>query len=300
MAYSAWKYSTETSNVLPGLVASVALSVGHLVYIDSNGQWALADSVDISSTTPMDAVGVVVRDALQYEVVSPVKVAEISGYSGLTAGAKQYLSATAGAVIETEPSTTRRQQVGVAVTTSIIRFDVGGAGAQLDVGGDIVVDTSTISDSAADANSNGLTIQKDRAGAIVENADALGYVNFSGYNGTSYDIAAQILSEVAAAPGASADMPGKLTIKACADGSATLSAIATFAAGSITLADSVNIVVNTSTGTQIGTAAAQKLGFFGATPVVQQAHIADSAGDDATAVNAILSALETFGFLATS
>lgn len=37
-----------------------------------------------------------------------------------------------------------------------------------------------------------------------------------------------------------------------------------------TMADATNIVLNTSTGTKIGTATNQKLGFFNATPVVQQ------------------------------
>lgn len=40
--------------------------------------------------------------------------------------------------------------------------------------------------------------------------------------------------------------------------------------GGLTLADATNITLNTTTGSQIGTAAAQKLGFFGAAPVVQQ------------------------------
>jgi len=43
-----------------------------------------------------------------------------------------------------------------------------------------------------------------------------------------------------------------------------------------------------------------ELGFFGVTPVPQQSHIADSSGDDATAVNAILDVLEAFGLVATS
>lgn len=38
----------------------------------------------------------------------------------------------------------------------------------------------------------------------------------------------------------------------------------------LTLADAVNIVLNTTTGTKIGTATTQKLGFYNATPVVQQ------------------------------
>jgi hypothetical protein len=41
--------------------------------------------------------------------------------------------------------------------------------------------------------------------------------------------------------------------------------------GGLTLGDAKNIAVGTTTGTQIGTAAAQKLGFFGKAPVVQQA-----------------------------
>ena len=40
--------------------------------------------------------------------------------------------------------------------------------------------------------------------------------------------------------------------------------------GTHTLADAANIVVGTSTGTKIGTATSQKLGFYNATPVVQQ------------------------------
>lgn len=42
------------------------------------------------------------------------------------------------------------------------------------------------------------------------------------------------------------------------------------AAGSVTLAEAGNIVVGTTTGTKIGTATTQKLGFYNATPVVQQ------------------------------
>ena len=39
--------------------------------------------------------------------------------------------------------------------------------------------------------------------------------------------------------------------------------------GTITMADATNIVVGTTTGTQIGTGTTQKLGFYGATPVAQ-------------------------------
>jgi hypothetical protein len=47
--------------------------------------------------------------------------------------------------------------------------------------------------------------------------------------------------------------------------------------GTITLADAANVVVNTTTGTKIGTGATQKIGFYNATPVVQPAAVADLA-----------------------
>ena len=40
--------------------------------------------------------------------------------------------------------------------------------------------------------------------------------------------------------------------------------------GTVTMADAVNLVFNTGTGTKFGTATDQKIGFFNATPVVQQ------------------------------
>lgn len=58
--------------------------------------------------------------------------------------------------------------------------------------------------------------------------------------------------------------------------------------GTITLADAANIVVNATTGTKIGTATTQKLGFYNVTPVVQPAHadqaaaVAASGGDSPT------------------
>lgn len=56
------------------------------------------------------------------------------------------------------------------------------------------------------------------------------------------------------------------------------------------------------TGTILGQSATDKVGFFGTTPAVQQAHIAD-ATDAATAIsqlNDVIAALETYGLLASS
>lgn len=46
----------------------------------------------------------------------------------------------------------------------------------------------------------------------------------------------------------------------------------------VTIADATNIVLNTTTGTKIGTATGQKLGFYNATPVIQQAGTGTSTG----------------------
>lgn len=73
----------------------------------------------------------------------------------------------------------------------------------------------------------------------------------------------------------------------------------------IIMGDGYNIAVNTSTGTKIGTATTQKLGFFNAAPVVQPAGVADATGgatidaEARTAINAVISKLETLGLLAT-
>jgi hypothetical protein len=73
--------------------------------------------------------------------------------------------------------------------------------------------------------------------------------------------------------------------------------------GNLSFVDGVNMVFNTVTGTKIGTATDQKLGFYNATPVVQQAHIVDANGtlaDITTKFNTLLSQIEALGLLATA
>lgn len=55
----------------------------------------------------------------------------------------------------------------------------------------------------------------------------------------------------------------------------TLSTRMTLDYASLTLPDAFNLIVNATTGTKIGTATTQKLGFYNATPVVQQLATAD-------------------------
>lgn len=58
---------------------------------------------------------------------------------------------------------------------------------------------------------------------------------------------------------------------------------------SIVLVDPTNFATGTTTGVKIGTSASQKFGFFGATPVAQQATTGTTTGFTAGAGSAVLS-----------
>lgn len=66
-----------------------------------------------------------------------------------------------------------------------------------------------------------------------------------------------------------------------------------------------NLVTDTTTGTKIGTATTQKIGFYNATPIVQGSSVADAAGgatvdaEARAAINAVISRLEALGLIAT-
>jgi hypothetical protein len=68
--------------------------------------------------------------------------------------------------------------------------------------------------------------------------------------------------------------------------------------------DGKNIQTGRTTGTKIGTAADQKIGFYGKTPIVQQASISGPSGganidsEARSVINAILTTLRNPGFIA--
>lgn len=74
---------------------------------------------------------------------------------------------------------------------------------------------------------------------------------------------------------------------------------ATFS-GNVTVS-AVNLVTDTTTGTKIGTATTQKLGFYNATPVVQPTAVANAtdAASVITQLNALLSRMRDLGLIAT-
>ncbi len=69
----------------------------------------------------------------------------------------------------------------------------------------------------------------------------------------------------------------------------------------MSFADAINIAFDTTTGTKIGTATSQKIGFWNATPAVQPTAVADAtnATDVITQLNALLSRMRTIGVIAT-
>lgn len=74
--------------------------------------------------------------------------------------------------------------------------------------------------------------------------------------------------------------------------------------GNKTVFDGVNLVLGTTTGTKLGTATTQKIGFYNVTPVDQPATVTDPTGgvtQDAearTAINAIIDRLQELGLIA--
>jgi hypothetical protein len=71
--------------------------------------------------------------------------------------------------------------------------------------------------------------------------------------------------------------------------------------GNKTVFEGVNLVLGTTTGTKVGTATAQKLGFYNATPVVQPTAVANAtdAASVITQLNALLGKLRALGLIAT-
>lgn len=76
--------------------------------------------------------------------------------------------------------------------------------------------------------------------------------------------------------------------------------------GDVTMGDGINVVLDTTTGTKVGTGTSQKLGFFDATPVVRQSQpaaatfsgvYANDGNGIVTALNGIRTALINLGLI---
>lgn len=78
----------------------------------------------------------------------------------------------------------------------------------------------------------------------------------------------------------------------CAPSSGGSDSFASITTSALIMNDAANIAVGTATGTQIGTAASQKIGFWGVTPVVQQSLTSFAAATTA----AVTTAAGIYGF----
>jgi hypothetical protein len=160
----------------------------------------------------------------------------------------------------------------------------------------------------ADVNPPNLVFGKARAGigtfSVVNSGDCLGAVTWNGADGTQFREAATLRAVVDGAPGSS-DMPGKIIFATTADGAATatdrlaidnagqIQGLATtnstsdttgalVLAGGLGIKDAKDIGLGTTSGTKLGTSAAQKLGFWGATPIVQKSGYGTPTGGSQT------------------
>jgi hypothetical protein len=92
----------------------------------------------------------------------------------------------------------------------------------LTVTGTVTFDASTISfiDTTNAATFNCLDFKKSRNGAIVQNGDTVGCLNFQGFDGAAFVSAASVEARVDGTPGL-ADMPGRIVFLTSPDGSAS-------------------------------------------------------------------------------
>jgi hypothetical protein len=135
----------------------------------------------------------------------------------------------------------------------------------------------------------------------VGSTDVLGAIRFSGSDGDQFIEGASIAASADGTWGDN-DGPTKLVFSVTADGSASpTEALRISSNRAITVSDGGNVALGTTTGTKIGTATTQKLGFYNATPVVQPAAVADAttAVDVITQLNNLLAKLRTLGIIAT-
>jgi hypothetical protein len=117
-----------------------------------------------------------------------------------------------------------------------------------------------------------ISLQRGEAAANITSGELLGRISFNDSAGYSF---ARIDAYADASAGAG-DYPGVLVFSVTADGAASpTEALRISNDRSITVSDGGNVVLGTTTGTKIGTATTQKLGFFGVTPVVQQTELTD-------------------------
>lgn len=109
-------------------IARAAVAEGDLCGINSGGTVEKADgNATHGASATNKAIGFAVKAAAAGAMVALAPIATIDGFSGMTPGASQYLSTTAGGVTETKTSTNTEtlQVVGVARSATELLGHVG-------------------------------------------------------------------------------------------------------------------------------------------------------------------------------
>jgi hypothetical protein len=125
-------------------------------------------------------------------------------------------------------------------------------GGNLFAGGELDIDTSTISfiDTTNASSFQCLNFEKSRNGAIVQNGDTIGCINFQGFDGAQLVSGALLQAHVDGAPGIG-DMPGRFVFLTTPDGAATpTEKMRINNAGLVTLSNNLDLpaTINASTG----------------------------------------------------
>lgn len=106
--------------------------------------------------------------------------------------------------------------------------------------------------------------------AAVQSGDTIFSINGVGYGTSQYGAASTGLVSIKAAEAfTNTAMGTDIVFTTTPLLSVTGAEVARFTGSTLTLADAVNIVFNSTTGTKIGTATTQKLAFYNSTPIVQ-------------------------------
>lgn len=254
--------STALNSDLPAMTATVGGAVptppnNTTTFLRGDGTWAApAGGGDVVGPASATDNAVARFDSTTGKLIqnSAVLIADTTGiisgtqgvtFSGSTSGT---LALKSAAVAGTNTLTLPAGTTDFSAT--------GGTGQfvkQASAGGAFTVSTVPISEVAGLGTgvATALAVNTGSAGAVVLFNGALGTPS----SGTVTNLTGTASININGTVGATTPAAGTFT-------TATVNT-------SLTMADAANIIVNTTTGTKIGTATTQKLGFFNATPIVQ-------------------------------
>lgn len=136
--------------------------------------------------------------------------------------------------------------------------------------------------------SNGQVLTTDGNGVTTWTTNGAGTVTSVGGTGTvnGLTLTGTVTSTGNLTLGGTLDLSSPPAIGGSAAAAGTFTSLT--ANTSLTLADTVNVVLNATTGTKIGTATTQKLAFYNSTPIVQPAGTGVTAGFTAGSGTAVL------------